>query len=370
MIGAQRQGTQAQRATCQEHWRLHRAIPAVLVIDAVIAGFLWAVTGWEFRATLIHSQAIGLSTLCAYYVESRWLLRNAPEWVIATTAILAGSAVGTLVGEAATGTSPLRLVEAGYTLPGLAAAVVFSLLVTLGFLSWGRMQADRATVREEQLRRASAGRALAEAELKLLQAQIEPHFLFNTLAHVIQLVDGDPARAKRMLLNLTSYLRGSLRRTRSGATTLGEELDLVRAYLEIQAVRMGERLRFTLECPAALRDHPLSPLLLQPIVENALRHGLEPKPDGGSIAVTAGREGGALVLEVRDDGVGIDPHRPPGVGLANVRERVRAISGGAGGVTLRPVEPSGLCVRIALPWDAAAAPEASPAAAAAAEGPP
>ncbi|MGC3997982.1 MAG: histidine kinase [Anaeromyxobacter sp.] len=164
-------------------------------------------------------------------------------------------------------------------------------------------------------------------------------------------MEEDPGRARRMLLNLTGYLRGSLRRTRSGATTLGEELDLVRAYLEIQEVRMGERLAFDIRCPEPLRDRPLPPLLLQPLVENALRHGLEPRVEGGRVTVSAVRAGDALVLEVQDDGAGIDLHRPPGVGLANVRERVRAISGGAGSLTLQPVVPSGLCARIVIPWD-------------------
>ncbi len=370
MFRSQRQCSQATRgqATAREHWKLYRALPIVVVTGTVIAGFLWAVTGWPFRDTFIHSQSIGLSTLCLYYAASRWILRGASEWVIAAVGISIGSALGTVLAMLATGTSPLRLLDADYpTLPVVAAAAVFGVLVSVGFLLGGRIQANEAILREEQLRREAAGRALAEAELKLLQAQIEPHFLFNTLSHVVQLVDGDPAGARRMLLNLTSYLRGSLRRTRAGATTLGEELDLVRAYLEIQAVRMRERLRWTLDCPEALRDHPLPPLLLQPLVENAIRHGLEPRPGGGGIVVTAGREGDALVLEVRDDGMGIDPHRPPGVGLANVRERVRAISGGAGSVTLRPVEPSGLCVRIALPWDASALAPRAPGTAAAPE---
>jgi sensor histidine kinase YesM len=119
---------------------------------------------------------------------------------------------------------------------------------------------------------------------------------------------------------------------------------------------MGERLAWSIRCPDALRERPLPPLLLQPLVENALRHGLEPRPGGGHVTVSAARDGDTLVLEVVDDGMGLDPHRAPGVGLANVRERVRAISGGAGTVTLRPGAPTGLLVRISLPFAVAAAP--------------
>jgi sensor histidine kinase YesM len=153
---------------------------------------------------------------------------------------------------------------------------------------------------------------------------------------------------------VTSYLRGALRRTRAGATSLGEELDLVRAYLEIQGVRMGSRLAWSIDCPPELRGVPLPPLLLQPLVENALRHGLEPRPSGGKISVRAAVLDGGLSLEVRDDGPGLDPRRPAGLGLTNVRERVRVFSRGQGTLSLHPVEPGGLCARIALPVEAAA----------------
>jgi len=207
----------------------------------------------------------------------------------------------------------------------------------------------RARLREELLRRAEDARHLAEAELKLLQAQIEPHFLFNTLSNILQLIHTDPPGAHRMLMNLTNYLRGSLRRTRAGATTVVEELDLVRAYLDIQAMRMGGRLSYRIACAPDLRYTPLPPLLVQPLVENAIRHGLEPLPAGGEVAVSVSREGDALVLEVIDNGLGIDPHRPPGVGLSNVRDRVEAISQGRGSVVLRANAPTGVCVRISLP---------------------
>lgn len=355
----------SQRADCHDeplsavsrYWRMRRILPLVLLIDTAIAAFLWVVTSWSFRSTFIRSQAIGLSFLALQYAGHHWIRREERKWLVTAVTVPLGALLGTVLGAAVDGTSPRDLFSAGHpTLAIVVYAAVFGVLVTLSFAAGGRILASEARLRDEQLRRASAGRALAEAELKLLQAQIEPHFLFNTLSHVIQLVDDDPARARRMLVNLTSYLRGSLRRTRAGATTLGEELDLVRAYLEIQAVRMRERLAWTVQCADGLRDRPFPPLLLQPLVENALRHGLEPKPGGGRIAVTAAREGETLVLEVHDDGLGLDPHRPPGVGLANVRERVRLLTGGAGTVTLRPVEPSGLCVRIAFPFEAALAP--------------
>jgi sensor histidine kinase YesM len=150
-------------------------------------------------------------------------------------------------------------------------------------------------------------------------------------------------------MNLTRYLRASLQRTRAGATTLGEELDLVRAYLEIQAQRMGARLAYRLECPEELGSLPLPPLLLQPLVENALRHGIEANPTGGEVWVRGAREEDALVLEVLDTGPGIAAGSRAGVGLANVRARLRAISQGRGSMVIKPNAPHGLCVRLSLP---------------------
>jgi sensor histidine kinase YesM len=231
----------------------------------------------------------------------------------------------------------------------LGGALFFGAAVSYYFQSSQRITASEARLREELLERALSEQRLAEANLKLLQAQIEPHFLFNTLSNVIHLVDEKPADARRMLENLTAYLRASLHRTRSGPTTLGEELELIRAYLEIQSVRLGDRLRWEIEAGAELRHLELPPLLLQPLVENAVRHGLEPKPGGGAVSVRATRDGGRLLLEVTDTGLGMNESGAPGVGLANVRSRIDQLSHGRGELVLRPNRPEGLRVSIALP---------------------
>jgi LytS/YehU family sensor histidine kinase len=235
----------------------------------------------------------------------------------------------------------------------LAGTIIFGVAASLYFHTRAEMAQARARLQDEELRRVENEQRLTAAELKLLQAQIEPHFLFNTLSNVLQLVDANPPGAKRMLLNLTSYLRASLQRTRSGATTLGEELDLVNAYCEIQAVRMGPRLTFRVECPAALRGVALPPLLLQPLVENAVRHGLEPQPAGGDVCVRIAQAGDILHLEVIDTGLGLKAGSAPGIGLANVHDRVRAISHGRGTMVTKPNSPSGMCVHIELPLSAA-----------------
>jgi len=200
-------------------------------------------------------------------------------------------------------------------------------------------------------RRLQAEKRAAEAQLRLLQGQIEPHFLFNTLANVSSLMDDDMPRAKQMLETFTDYLRASLGSLRRQDATLGGELDLVGHYLDLMKTRMEGRLQYEVQCDADLRNAHLPPFLLQPLVENALHHGLEPKVEGGTVRVKAWRESDALVLEVRDDGVGLQaPRRRPGAGLAlaNLRERLEVQFGGAASLTLVPTNP-GMCATVRMP---------------------
>ena len=205
-------------------------------------------------------------------------------------------------------------------------------------------------------RRLQAEKRDAEAQLRLLQGQIEPHFLFNTLANVSSLMDEDVPRAKLMLETFTDYLRASLGSLRRLDATLGAELDLVGHYLELMKTRMEERMQYTVICDTNLRDVGMPPFLLQPLVENALHYGLEPQVEGGSIQVSARLDGAQLVLEVRDDGMGPDvTRRRPGAGmaLANVRERLQVQYGDAATLTLTPDNP-GMRATIRLPYAAGA----------------
>lgn len=199
-------------------------------------------------------------------------------------------------------------------------------------------QAMRMRTSLETQRREAAELRQSEtaARLALLQAQIEPHFLFNTLANVQSLIERDPKRATSMLDSLNRYLRASLKRTRDMASTLKDELDLVQALLDIAAIRLGDRLRYAIDVPQALLALPLPPLLLQPLVENALLHGIEPSIDGGEIRIAGRRAGDALKLDVVDTGVGLghSTHLHGGVGLANVRTRIETLYGERGGVSI------------------------------------
>jgi hypothetical protein len=205
-----------------------------------------------------------------------------------------------------------------------------------------------------------AERRITEAQLKLLQGQIEPHFLFNTLANVLGLMDTDTPRARLMLESFVEYLRASLGSLRQEQRTLGQELDLVEAYLRIVKIRMEDRLRYSVDVPEALRALPLPALTLQPLVENAITHGLEPQVDGGCVRVAARLDGGQLTLTVSDDGMGVAEARRhgarrsgmaagSGTALANIRERLQQHHSGAASLQLEALLPRGTCATLRLP---------------------
>lgn len=170
-----------------------------------------------------------------------------------------------------------------------------------------------------------------EAQLRLLQGQIEPHFLFNTLANVQSLMDRDTPRAKLMLETFTDYLRASLSQLRDADSTLAAELAMIRSYLTLMQIRMEDRLHFEIEVSDEVLPAALPSLLLQPLVENAIEHGLEPKIEGGSVHISAKIDEGRLTIVVRDDGLGLHNSaqqrlrkRGTGMALENIRQRLRS----------------------------------------------
>lgn len=195
-----------------------------------------------------------------------------------------------------------------------------------------------------------------ESQMRLLQAQIEPHFLFNTLANVQSLLDHDTPRAKLMLEAFTDYLRASLSQLRRADSTLGAELDMAQSYLLLLQIRMDERLRFVIEADAAARAATMPPLLLQPLVENAIHHGLEPKIEGGQVRITASVSDDRLEICVDDDGLGLNAPRRvgrsgSGVALANIRARLKTRYADNAELTLLPL-PIGTRVYLSLPYTA------------------
>jgi sensor histidine kinase YesM len=208
--------------------------------------------------------------------------------------------------------------------------------------------ADAAMAREREKRERIEREAIA-ANLRALQAQIEPHFLFNTLANVSSLIDADRSEAKRMLESFIRFLRSSLAATRADTTTLGAEAELIAAYLDVLQIRMGQRLRYAIEIAPELKGFALPPMLLQPVVENSIRHGLEPKVAGGEVSLRAASEGASVVIDVADTGVGFAPTTRGGVGLSNLRERLRLLYAERASLEISEAPGGGTLVRLRLP---------------------
>jgi len=202
-----------------------------------------------------------------------------------------------------------------------------------------------------QRKMSEARRHANEARLKLLETQLEPHMLFNTLANLRALIGADPRQAQVMLDHMIAYLRATLSASRTTTHTLQAEFDRLRDYLELMTIRMGPRLQYSLQLPPELAQHPVPALLLQPLVENSILHGLEPKVEGGRVNVSARREDHQLVLEVMDTGVGPcgSPAGEKGFGMAQVRERLAALHGAAADVDFAAVPQGGARTILRLP---------------------
>ncbi|HEX2082530.1 MAG TPA: histidine kinase, partial [Xanthomonadaceae bacterium] len=191
---------------------------------------------------------------------------------------------------------------------------------------------------------------LTVAKLNLLHAQVEPHFLYNTLASAQLLTRSDPQRAEIMLGYLIQYLRHSLPRTQDEPSTLGEELERALAYLEILKIRMGPRLGVQVDVPENLRATPLPPMMLQTLVENAIKHGLEPRTAGGTVWIRARRDDGTVAITVADDGNGFNAQTTgTGIGLKNVRERLQLLYGGKAALAVVANFPAGVAATISVP---------------------
>ena len=263
-----------------------------------------------------------------------------------------------------------RVVTARGIIGDLASALLvmlFAYLAAAKIVVRKVAQAD-AKVRTavDAAEREAMERQLVQARLQVLQAQVEPHFLFNTLSAVDYLIETEPPRASRMQKALITYLRGALPQMRQESSTLGRELRLIRSYLELIKMRIEERLEVEIAVPEGLESADFPPMMLQSLVENSIKHGIEPKPDGGKVRVSAGVSNAQLWVEVSDTGVGVPdgewlegPTSGTGIGLQNIRERLAVLYPGKSRLMLRSDPATGTTVRITVPYqvDPAAAVE-------------
>ncbi|HEX6705949.1 MAG TPA: histidine kinase [Albitalea sp.] len=315
-----------------------------------IAVVMTAVYRHHFWHTLVYSMCITM--FCWLFIDSsrmlvaRWVHRHEPEceqygrwpgWQWMATIVVIGTvggySAGAFLGNLITGLNNpgLAVGDLRQAMALLVVALVPGIGATYFFYSRERLALSEASAQTAQ-------RQAAENQLKLLESQLEPHMLFNTLANLRVLIGVDPPRAQAMLDRLIAFLRATLAASRNGSHSLATEFARIADYLELMRIRMGDRLQPVLELPAELAGQPVPPLLLQPLVENAIKHGLEPHIGGGRLIVSAAREGDALVLRVRDTGAGLINGSTDGTrfGLQQVRERLATLHGRAARLELSP----------------------------------
>ncbi len=359
-------------ATAWGQWRRQalRTVSFVALLCLGIAVLTTALDGRNFFVKLLYSCCIGGS--CTALIELtrlahaavldqlRMLRGLAPSvsgfdsgWrgmlLAAPVAALGGPVLGLALADGITGYRSPSLLSLGQSssrmtlvLALLGTAISIFVLGTMERLAQARAKAE------------AAQRAAAENQLRLLQSQLEPHMLFNTLANLRVLIGVDPARAQDMLDRLISFLRATLSASRRSTQPLADEFKHLDDYLALMAIRMGPRLTVRLNLPDELSALPVPPLLLQPLVENAIKHGLEPKVQGGRIEVSASRTAQALRLTVRDTGVGLhaaDAGAGSGFGLEQVRTRLGTLHGERASLSLQPApdEEGGMLAILQLP---------------------
>ena len=313
-----------------------------------------AATVWFFLNTyldlLVSALCVGYTSMLLFTMATNLRQRVVPREVAQVAAIIVGSILGTIFAG----------VVKGRSFDMMFNERLYGVLITMGLgIGFGCMAVWVYVFRERELRHAALlARTEAErhqleknvlqARLQLMQAQVEPHFLFNTLANVQHLVETEPAAASRMLESLIQYLRAAMPQMREETTNLGRETDMARAFLEIHQMRMGSRLSFAVDVPDNLRCRTFPPMMLISLVENAIKHGVDPCCDASSITIRAREDGGHLRVCVADTGEGISPKKGTGVGLSNIRERLKTFYGSSARLTLEENTPRGVVSMIEI----------------------
>ena len=333
----------------------------VALANTGIAGLVATMNGNRFGSSWVYAQCIGLSIWVLIEAGRLVLPTRSSGWpagwrgmLLIVVACVVGYAVGQTLADTLYGRSswPAYLARPHRLLLDFGPAALFCAMVTGWFHSRGQARAQR-----EQI--AAAVHEATLVRLNLLQSQLEPHMLFNTLANLRALIGAEPQRAQEMLDHLIAFLRATLQASRQASHPLADEFARLDDYLALMKIRMGDRLHVATELPPELGAIAVPPLLLQPLVENAIKHGLEPQRGPGELHVVASRDGATLVLVVTDTGRGLDAaaaarSREPGTpgsgfGVVQVRERLHTLHGDAASFTLAPRAEGGTRAEIRLP---------------------
>jgi hypothetical protein len=361
----------APSGTCRPKLRRLADDAGLTIIVSVFAAILITLVNgrtWELYDQMVYSICVGLVAL-GILDGVRLTVLDDParrrRWMVPGIVLLVATApfahyCGIVIGGLILGTGWPDLHDYPND-KGQRGMILFTLLgvgvMVLLIMNRERVARIKREHGEAKARAETIERQALQAQLRLLQAQIEPHMLFNTLANLQGLIAIDPQQASRMLDHLIQYLRATLCATRSETTSLAQEFEAAEAYLGLMAVRMGPRLSYRCILPAELRAARLPAMLLQPLVENAIIHGLEPKIEGGTVTVEASARAGLLDICVSDTGLGLDDTgtaaKGLGVGVSTTRERLQALYGAGAALTIIPAQPHGVLARLTLPLETA-----------------
>jgi two-component sensor histidine kinase len=332
-------------------------IRVVLIASTLIGFLLWLTSVLPIYTVVGRTSVVGFAALLMFGLFERWPQRT-PRWLARWALQVLG--IVFMVPLAAyfaywitTGLHP-HLSTDGARLQGYAS-LTFTGILFAPWIAVGALVRQRDSFAREQatafaLERSELERKALDARFRLLQAQVEPHFLFNTLANVQALVEAGAPQAASVLKSLIAYLRAAVPRLHETSTTLGQELDLARAYLEVMHMRMPDRLNFHIRVDAALRNLQCPPMTLLTLVENAVRHGIDPSETGGDIDIDVRMEATRCIVSVSDKGVGLKAAGSGlGTGLASLRERLQLAFGNEARLQLSEIAPHGVRAEVSFP---------------------
>jgi signal transduction histidine kinase len=328
------------------------ALAALEVILAPSAGVVGSgggdmVVAWLSRTAIfmVNGITVLITALVVLNAAGRaGRLRPGLAVAAAVAGCLVASVTRYVIGAAPVADGPAFMVNAFISWFVPAAVLV------AGYVFYLHTRAVREQANAAELQRAALEKQQIETRLRLLQAQIEPHFLFNSLSNVRRLCQSDCTAGRNMLAQLARYLRAALPRMRDHDACLADEIELVSAFLGVQKIRMGARLESLIDVPAALLHARVPSMMLATLVENAIKHGIAPLAEGGTIRVAAARQDETLVLSVADTGHGFAAASGSGVGLANIRARLAALYGERAALRLEANSPRGVLATVTLPW--------------------
>lgn len=327
----------------------------IFIFDTLIALFLTLIqSGGSFKENFIFSHSIG--TLCAACtaLASRFAKKFNPimQITIAILAMLTGIFLGITIGSILNGINIFTLINeySEAFMQTIVISIFFGSIIAYIFISRENITIAKAQILEEKLKNISNEKNILETNIRLLQAQIEPHFLFNTLSTILSLMDSDAEKARIMMEDFTNLLRASFSKTMDKTTKIFDELEIIKSYINIFKIRMGSRLNFKIDIPDNLLQYLIPSMLIQPLVENAIKHGIEPKIEGGEILIQININADKMCIAVIDTGIGFKADtKSNGVALNNIKKRLELLYGDKAQLVMEENKPTGVKSIIEIP---------------------